>query len=134
MVNNFLGIRHLIESLPLLKEKIHHKQVLRALQSITEQAKKKPNTKEAAAELEEKIAELIKSAEESKQNDTEMMPPPPPARKTKKRSRTSKHRSSSEEEDEGVDSDSDTAAATRRTFSLNKNCRYIYFMTNIKSL
>ncbi|XP_076685668.1 CAP-D2 condensin subunit isoform X2 [Andrena cerasifolii] len=106
------SIRHLIESLPLLKEKIHHKQVLKALQSITEQAKKKPNTKEAAIELEEKIAQLIKGVEEAKQNDTEMMPPPP-APRTKKRSRTSKHRSSSEEEDEDVDSDSDTAAATR---------------------
>lgn len=103
------SIRHLIESLPLLKDKIHHKQVLKALQSVIEQTKKKPNTKTICTELEEKIEELLKGTEDSKEDNTVIMPPPavPKSRKRNKRV------SNSEEEDDNIDSDSDLTSITK---------------------
>ncbi|CAK9809075.1 Condensin complex subunit 1 [Anthophora quadrimaculata] len=103
------SIRSLIESLPLLKDKIHHKQVLRALQSVIEQTKKKPNTHAACIELEEKIEELLKGKENVEQSDSEVMPPPPIPKsrkfdKSKKRAKSRRHGNSSEEEE---DSDPD---------------------------
>ncbi|CAL7943553.1 unnamed protein product [Xylocopa violacea] len=110
------SIHQLTESLPLLKEKIHHKQVLKALQSVIEQTKKKPNAKPACIELEEKIQELLKNTENSRQSDNEAMPPPPVPKSTVKRKRVrhSKRRSSSEEEDDdNDDNDLDLASARK---------------------
>ncbi|KOX78117.1 Condensin complex subunit 1 [Melipona quadrifasciata] len=103
------SIYRLIESLPLQKEKIHHKQVLKALYSVIEQTKKKPNTKAACMELEEKIKELLNKAENSKQGD-EIMPPPAP--KSRKRIRHRKH-SSSEEEEDDIDNDFDSISVAK---------------------
>ncbi|OAD62279.1 Condensin complex subunit 1, partial [Eufriesea mexicana] len=115
------SIRHLIECLPLLKEKIHHKQVLKALQSVIDQTKKKVNTKAACIELEEKIEELLKGREDTNQNSNEVMPPPP-APKSRKRSRRTKHRSSSEEEDGNIDSDSEPIPVTKtRSSKISKS-------------
>ncbi|XP_029054482.2 condensin complex subunit 1-like [Osmia bicornis bicornis] len=96
------SLRRLIESLPLLKEKIHHNQVSKALQSIIEQTKKKPNTKAISVELEEKMKELLQKTENSTQNDNEMMPPPQLIPKARKRSRraASKRKSRGEKEDD----------------------------------
>lgn len=111
----YLGIRCLVESLPLLKDKLHHKPVLKGLQSIIEQAKKKLNTKTASIELEEKIEELLKCTEETNQSDSAIMPPPPVPPKMRKRTRRTKRRSSSDEEDENADSDSDATPTMRST-------------------
>ncbi|XP_076247462.1 CAP-D2 condensin subunit [Calliopsis andreniformis] len=108
------SIRHLIDSLPLLKEKIHNKQVLKALQSIIEQTKKKPNTKAICLELEEKIEELLKSTEEEKLNDTEIMPPPPVPKSNKKGRRRRASRKSSSEEEDDADSDSEAKENSKK--------------------
>lgn len=117
IINEFyLGIHRLIESLPLLKDKIHHKQVLKALQSVIEQTKKKPNTKVACIELEEKIEELLKGKDKSNEDDSEVMPPPPVPKLRKRNSRRRKRSSSEEEEDDNIDSDPDSAPVTKSTF------------------
>ncbi|XP_076302628.1 condensin complex subunit 1-like [Lasioglossum baleicum] len=107
------SIHRLIECLPLLKDKIHHKQVLKALQSVIDQTKKKVTTKAACTELEEKIEELLKGTESTNQNSNEVMPPPP-VPKSRKRGRPPKQKSSSEEED---DSDSESIPITKTTSS-----------------
>ncbi|XP_071858144.1 CAP-D2 condensin subunit [Bombus fervidus] len=107
------SIHRLIESLPLLKDKIHHKQVLKALQSVIEQTKKKPNTKVACIELEEKIEELLKGKDKSNEDDSEVMPPPPVPKLRKHNSRRRKRSSSEEEEDDNIDSDPDSAPVTK---------------------
>ncbi|XP_076630904.1 CAP-D2 condensin subunit [Colletes latitarsis] len=99
------SIHRLTESLPLLKEKIHHKHVQKALQTVIEQSKKKPNTKAVCIELEAKIQELLKCTNEESNNE---IMPPPQVPKRKKRNRQSKYRSSSEE-----DSDSDITPMTK---------------------
>lgn len=74
------GIRRLIESLPLLKEKIHYKPVQMALQSIIEQTKRRTDAKDVCVELEEKIQELLEENSKEKAtevSDTCLMPPPP---------------------------------------------------------
>ncbi|KZC05191.1 Condensin complex subunit 1 [Dufourea novaeangliae] len=108
------SIRLLMESLALLKEKIHNKQVLKALQTIIDQTKRKPNMKAACIELEEKLKELLKGTENAEgemPSDSEVMPPPP-APISKKRNRRTKCKSSSDE-DSDADSDSDTAPVTK---------------------
>lgn len=117
IINEFyLGIHRLIESLPLLKDKIHHKQVLKALQSVIEQTKKKPNTKVACIELEEKIEELLKVKDKVNEDDSEVMPPPPVPKLRKRNSRRRKRSSSEEEEDDNIDSDPDPAPVTKSIF------------------
>lgn len=101
------SLRRLIESLPLLKEKIHHKHVLKALQSIIEQTKKKPNTKPFSMELEEKVDELLKGTENVQPNDNEMMPPPQLIPKSKRRTKRVVRRKSSSDEEEDDDDDID---------------------------
>ncbi|XP_066603695.1 condensin complex subunit 1 [Prorops nasuta] len=98
---NSKSIRRLIESLPLLKEKIHNRQVLKALNNIIEQTKKKTEAKAACIELEEKMKELMEMNEDNELTltDTQMMPPPTIRRKTVRRIR----RKSSSEEDESED-------------------------------
>ncbi|XP_076661535.1 CAP-D2 condensin subunit isoform X2 [Halictus rubicundus] len=107
------SIRYFAESLPMLKEKIHNKQFLKAVQTIIEQTKRKPNMKAAAMELEEKTKELLKSTENTEnlqQNDVEAMPPPsvPKLREHGKHRR--RHKNSSDEEDDGSDSDAPVKA------------------------
>ncbi|XP_034178146.2 condensin complex subunit 1-like isoform X3 [Osmia lignaria lignaria] len=120
------SLRRLIESLPLLKEKIHHNQVSKALQSIIEQTKKKPNTKAISVELEEKMKELLQKIENSTQNDNEMMPPPQLIPKTRKRGRraASKRKSRGEREDDEEeendgDDDDDGDAETDNDLSIS---------------
>lgn len=102
-----IGIRRLIEGLPLLKDKIHNKQVLKALTSIIENTKKKPDAKAACLELEEKINDLLKAEEHENDgpiSDSEAMPPPPvpPLNRTKKTRQKSnvEHDDSTDSEDE----------------------------------
>ncbi|XP_046144629.1 condensin complex subunit 1-like isoform X3 [Osmia bicornis bicornis] len=104
------SLRRLIESLPLLKEKIHHNQVSKALQSIIEQTKQKPNTKAISVELEEKMKELLQKTENSTQNDNEMMPPPqliPKARKRGRRAASKRKSRGAREDDEEEENDDD---------------------------
>ncbi|XP_031830938.1 CAP-D2 condensin subunit isoform X2 [Nomia melanderi] len=108
------SMRHLADSLPLLKEKIHNKQVLKALQNIIEQTKKKPNMKTACIELEEKINELLKGTENTQNapfDDDSSMMPPPSAPKSRKRTKRTQHKNCSDEEDD-VDSDPDSVPVT----------------------
>ncbi|XP_076656625.1 condensin complex subunit 1-like [Halictus rubicundus] len=102
------SIRYLTESLPLLKEKIHNKQVMKAVQTIIEQTKKKPNMKAASMDLEEKMKELLKSTEDTEnlqQNDAETMPPPSVSKLRGHVKHRRRHKHSSDEEDDGSDSD-----------------------------
>ncbi|XP_076383101.1 CAP-D2 condensin subunit isoform X2 [Megalopta genalis] len=108
------GIRHLTESLPLLKEKIHNKQVLKAVQTIIEQTKKKPNMKAPCIELEEKLKELLKGTENTENtqlDDAEIMPPPSTS-KLRRHRRHKRDKASSDEEND-TDSDPDTPTEAR---------------------
>lgn len=99
----------MIESLPLLKDKIHHKQVLKTLQGIIEQTKKKSDTKSVCLELEEKIKELLEGSENTETNDNILMPPPT---MLKKKSHMGRQKDSDEEENS--DTDLDPQPVTRR--------------------
>jgi len=97
------SIRHLTESLPLLKDKIHHKPVLTALQNIIEQTKKKAEAKAACIELEEKMQELLEAETNTEMPDSHLMPPPSTVPKIKRNIR----RKSMSDEDEDSSSDSE---------------------------
>lgn len=76
--------------MPLLKDKIHNKQVLKALNSIIDSTKKKPEAKAACLELEEKINDLLNAENNEKDgpiSDSEAMPPPPVPPLTKRKPR-----------------------------------------------
>ncbi|XP_057328550.1 condensin complex subunit 1 [Microplitis mediator] len=107
---NKKGITHLTRNLPFFKDKLHNKHVYDALWEVIEQAKKKPDVKEACAILEQEIDKLldnpnsdnipvIQSQDKQNQNNTinqnnndnnkkadrEFMPPPkisPPKRRS----------------------------------------------------
>ncbi|XP_029680531.1 condensin complex subunit 1 [Formica exsecta] len=106
------SIRRLIESLPLLKEKIHYKPVLTALQNIIEQTKKKADANAACTELEEKIQELLETetTENPEVVDNRLMPPPsvmPKNRKSIRRSRYKNKNDETDDEDSSDDSEED---------------------------
>lgn len=101
------GIRRLIESLPLLKEKIHYKPVLTALQNIIEQTKKKAEAKNVCIELEEKIQELLETKEDDKMADKDLMPPPSIVPRNKKNVRRSRRKSTSDEDEDDSSDDSE---------------------------
>ncbi|XP_029170808.1 condensin complex subunit 1 [Nylanderia fulva] len=104
------SIRRLIESLPLLKEKIHYKPVLAALQNIIEQAKKKADATAACTELEEKIQELLETETETENSsvaDKHRMPPPSTIPKNIKSIRKKKINDDSDEDDSSDDSEED---------------------------
>ncbi|KAK2584063.1 hypothetical protein KPH14_006510 [Odynerus spinipes] len=108
------SIRHLIECLPLLKDKIYHKQVFKTLQGIIEQTKKKPDAKDVCLELEEKIKQLLEGSENvetPETNDNTLMPPPPSLSRKKTRKVSQKD---SEEDDSCSDSDSDSQPAIKK--------------------
>lgn len=98
------GIRRLIESLPLLKEKIHYKPVLTALQTIIEQTKKKADANAACTELEEKIQELLESETEI-MKETDLMPPPSIMPKNRRNVRRSKYKNKNDEADDDSSED-----------------------------
>lgn len=113
---SYEGIRRLIENLPLLKDKIHYKPVLTALQNIVEQAKKRVDIKAAGTELEEKIQELLEGDTNSEITDNHLMPPPPNVPKISRSKRRTKHKSTSDEEEDSSDDgekDADSAAAVK---------------------
>ncbi|XP_035722862.1 condensin complex subunit 1-like [Vespa mandarinia] len=108
------SIRRLIESLPLLKDKIHHKQVLKTLQGIIEQTKKKSDTKSVCLELEEKIKELLEGSENTETNDNILMPPP----KTLLQQKSRMGRQKDSEEDENYsDTDIDSQPITKKNLT-----------------
>ncbi|XP_077268187.1 CAP-D2 condensin subunit isoform X3 [Temnothorax americanus] len=98
------SIQRLIESLPLLKEKIHYKPVLTALQNIIEQTKKKADAKAVCIELEEKIQELLETKEDN-EIDRHLMPPPSIARRNKRNVRRSRRKSTSDEDEDSSEED-----------------------------
>ncbi|KAK0180325.1 hypothetical protein PV327_005980 [Microctonus hyperodae] len=105
------GITRLVTNLPLLKDKIHNKQVQKALKDIIETARKKPDLKDVSNVLENEIEKLMDGADNDnenaeKDNDRDIMPPPmnPPVRKTSRR-KTQRKSNSSEEEEEEEDED-----------------------------
>lgn len=93
-----------------MKDKIHHKPVLTALQNIIEQTKKKADAKAVCIELEEKIQELLEAEANS---DSRLMPPPSIAPKTRKNIRQSKRKDDSSD-DSSDDSEEDADSATRK--------------------
>lgn len=101
------GIIRLTTNLPMLKDKIHNKEVYRALRNIIETARKKADTKEVAALLEEAIDKLIDADDENnegeKDKDREAMPPPMELPKKNHMRRRKVRNSSSEDEDEDQD-------------------------------
>ncbi|XP_011263197.2 condensin complex subunit 1 [Camponotus floridanus] len=100
------SIRRLIESLSLLKEKIHYKPVLTALQNIIEQTKKKADANAACTELEEKIQELLDSEiKNTKDADSHLMPPPSIMPKNRKNVRKNKYKNKNDESDEDSSED-----------------------------
>ncbi|XP_011866970.1 PREDICTED: condensin complex subunit 1 [Vollenhovia emeryi] len=103
------SIQHLIESLPLLKEKIHYEPVLTALHSIIEQTKKKADAKAVCIELEEKIQELLEAKGDDEITDRHLMPPPSavPRNKRSTHRRRRKNMSDEEEEEEEEEDSSD---------------------------
>ncbi|XP_078041894.1 CAP-D2 condensin subunit [Augochlora pura] len=114
------SIRHLTESLPLLKEKIHNKQVLNAVQTIIEQTKKKPNMKTPCIELEEKLKELLKgteNTENAQQDDAEIMPPPSVS-KVKRNPGQKRAKTGSDEENDAI---SDSATVTKARARVRKS-------------
>lgn len=116
----------MIESLPLLKEKIHHKQVLKTLQGIIEQTKKKSDTKSVCLELEEKIKELLEGSENIETNDNILMPPPTTLLQQKSRTGTQKD---SDEDENDSDTDLDPQPVTKRILT----CRnYILTISILK--
>ncbi|KAL0134605.1 hypothetical protein PUN28_001419 [Cardiocondyla obscurior] len=110
------SLRHLIENLPLLKEKIRYKPVLTALQHIIDQTKKKAETKMICIELEEKIQELLDSKETTNDEvtDKSLMPPPSNVPRTKKSRRTRHKSPDDEDEDSSNDSDEDSVIVPKR--------------------
>lgn len=123
------GIRILIKDLPLLKEKIHNDDVRKALNTITEQAKRRPEAKTACQELEDKIKELVESVEDGEEGgeaapvdpDTQAMPPPtapvPKSVRTKKKTRRVK-RDEDEEEDDNEDDENTSMNNSSRSSKL----------------
>lgn len=99
-----------------MKEKIHYKPVLTALQSIIEQAKKRIDTKTIGTELEEKLQELLESDTNSEITDNHLMPPPSTVPKIRKNVRRSRRKSTSDEDEDSSDDeeDVDDAAAVKR--------------------
>ncbi|XP_071628166.1 condensin complex subunit 1 isoform X2 [Temnothorax longispinosus] len=98
------SIQRLIESLPLLKEKIHYKPVLTALQNIIEQTKKKAEAKAVCIELEEKIQELLETKDDN-EIDRHLMPPPSTAPRNKRNVRRSRRKSTSDEDEDSSEED-----------------------------
>lgn len=118
----FKGIQRLIESLPLLKEKIHYKPVLTALQSIIEQTKKKADTKAVCIELEEKIQELLE-AKDNEMTDSHLMPPPSTVPRNKRSIRRSRRKSTSDEDEDSSDDtdeeDADNISVVKCEFEID---------------
>lgn len=64
-----------------MKDKIHHEPVLKVLEDIIEHSKKKPETKAASIELEEKLEQMLTGKDIENENPDvaiNAMPPPPP--------------------------------------------------------
>lgn len=101
------GIRRLIESLPLLKEKIHYKPVLTALHNIIEQTRKKADNKAVCLELEEKIQELVEAKADNEMTDRHLMPPPSVVPSNKRNIRQRRYKSDEDEDDSSDDSEED---------------------------
>ncbi|KAG5344488.1 CND1 protein, partial [Acromyrmex charruanus] len=123
------SIRRLIESLPLLKEKIHYKPVLTALRSIIEQTKKKADAKAVCLELEEKIQELVDAKDnemtDNEVTDSHLMPPPSTVPRNKKSIRRSRRKSmSDEDEDSSDDSEEDEPVIKSKKSSNKENISY----------
>ncbi|XP_076281904.1 condensin complex subunit 1-like isoform X2 [Lasioglossum baleicum] len=121
------SLHHFTDSLPLLKEKIHNKEVLKTLQTIIEQTKKKPNMKVASMELEAKMKELLKSTENTdntenlQQKDNEEMSPPSVQKLKKHKMRTTRHKNSSNEEDDSSDVETPVRVRTRQSSTQGNN-------------
>lgn len=125
------GIQRLIESLPLLKEKIHYKPVLTALQNIIEQTKKKADAKAVCIELEEKIQELLEAKEDNEMTDSHLMPPPSIVPRNKRSVRRSRRKSTSDEDEDSSDDtdeeDADSIPVVKCEFEIDHCvCMYNY--------
>ncbi|XP_012064392.1 PREDICTED: condensin complex subunit 1 [Atta cephalotes] len=122
------SIRRLIESLPLLKEKIHYKPVLAALRSIIEQTKKKADAKTVCLELEEKIQELMDAKDnetiDNEITDSHLMPPPSTVPWNKKSIRRSRRKSMSDEDEDSSDDSEEDEPIIKSKKSTKENISY----------
>ncbi|RLU17541.1 hypothetical protein DMN91_009776 [Ooceraea biroi] len=114
------SIRRLIESLPLLKDKIHYKPVFAALQSIIEQTKKKADAKAACLELEEKVQELLESESKTDVPDSRLMPPPSTAPRIRRNVRRSRRKNTSDEDESSSNDEEDADDAPDANLENNK--------------
>jgi condensin complex subunit 1 len=121
--------------LPLLKDKIHNEDVQKALSSIIEQAKRRPDVKNACIELEEKVKELLERSENSEvskpASDNEIMPPPlrpiPKSIKAKKKSRRIKQDDDESENNEDDEEDCENRSFSRSNSTHRSSKYYIFF-------
>lgn len=84
--------------------------MLKALNTIIEVTKRKPDAKPACLELEEKIEQMLKVDEEGNRpiDDRMAMPPPPVPRQRKQSRRNKQQRNSSSEEDDEEEDQNDS--------------------------
>ncbi|XP_015126345.1 condensin complex subunit 1 [Diachasma alloeum] len=104
------GIATLISKLPLIKNKLHIREVQKALKDIVESARKKAETRETCGQLESEIEKLLNDDEEDndRDEDREAMPPPaaPPKRNVNGR-RKKKTRGDDSDEEVGENEEDD---------------------------
>ena len=132
----FSGIRILIKDLPLLKEKIHNDDVQKALNTIIDQAKRRPDAKTACLELEEKIKELLESTEEGEEqqqkpvSDSEAMPPPlrpvPKSAKAKKKTRRTRRDEDEDDNEEDEDYENQSSSRSNSTPSRSSKLHFLF--------
>lgn len=137
MISKISGIRILINDLALLKEQIYNQDVQRALSSIIEGAKRRPEAKMACVELEDKIKELLESMENTENpggdsqaprlvSDSDAMPPPKKlAPKSVKKSKPARRRRDEEDEENEEDDEDYGNQSVGRNSSLNRSSEYI---------
>ncbi|XP_031782071.1 condensin complex subunit 1-like isoform X1 [Nasonia vitripennis] len=129
------GIRILINDLPLLKEQIYNQDVQRALSSIIEGAKRRPEAKMACVELEDKIKELLESMHNQENpggesqvpklvSDNDAMPPPKKlAPKSVKKSKPARRRRDEDDEEDEEDEDYGNQSSIGRNSSFNRSTK-----------
>ncbi|XP_063980130.1 condensin complex subunit 1 [Diachasmimorpha longicaudata] len=123
------GIATLISKLPLIKNKLHIREVQKALKDIVDSTRKKAEARENCAQLESEIEKVLNDEEEKDKDrddeDREVMPPPAvPLKRTVSKTKGKKDRKKktrTDDSDEEVvsegEEDADDDAGTQRNSS-----------------
>uniref|UniRef100_A0A0C9QRP5 Condensin complex subunit 1 n=1 Tax=Fopius arisanus TaxID=64838 RepID=A0A0C9QRP5_9HYME len=101
------GIVTLTSKLPLIKNKMHIREVQKALMDIVESAKKKAETREISGQLEDEIEKMLNDDEEDKDGDKDRdaMPPPPVIPPKRNDNNSKKKKKKGEDSDEEAPED-----------------------------